>query len=315
MNQSLLLPAALLLDLTFGDPKSLFHPVRMVGRYALWIEGQVYLRSSGRLAGVVAVCLVLVGALAIPVAALYWARRLHPYAEFAMGAFIVYISTAPRSLAEHASRVLRALEGCDLVTARAAVGTIVGRDTEILDEAEVSRAAVEAVAESCVDAVTAPLCWACLFGPVGAFAYRIINTLDSLWGHRDVRYCRFGTFAARLDDVANYVPARLTLLWITAAAWILRLDAWTAYFMGVQQGPQHASPNSGLSEAAFAGALGVTLGGPNRYDGQWQYGPCFGNTEIRPSPDSIRQSLRLMWTVTLLCVTSLTLLIWLCGRG
>jgi adenosylcobinamide-phosphate synthase len=315
VNQQWLLPAALLLDLMFGDPNIPFHPVRMVGRYALWIEGHVYLRSSGRLAGLFAVCLVVVGAITIPVAALHLARSLHTYVGFGMGAFIVYASIAPRDLATHARCVQRALEDRDLVIAREAVGAIVGRDTAILDDAGISRAAVEAVAESCVDAVTAPIFWACLFGPVGAFAYRAINTLDSMWGYRDARYCQFGMVAARLDDAANYVPARLTLLWITAAAWLLRLDARAALLMGVRQGARHASPNSGLSEAAFAGALGVTLGGPNRYDGQWQDGPRFGKTEILPTPRSIQQSLRLMWTVTLVCVSNLTIISLLCGRG
>ena len=145
---------------------------------------------------------------------------------------------------------------------------IVGRDTDTLDDGEVSRAAVETVAESSVDGVTAPLFWGVLLGPAGMAGYKAINTLDSMWGHRNERFRYFGWAAARLDDVANLLPARLTAPCIVLAAAILGLRPVNALVVCLRDGGKHLSPNSGIPEAAFAGALGVQFGGVNRYHGE-----------------------------------------------
>jgi adenosylcobinamide-phosphate synthase len=307
MTEILTLPAALALDLALGDPATSWHPVRLLGRYAAWVEARTYGQSRAWLRGAVAFVAVI-GIVVLGAWLLYgFACRAHPAVGFAVGSLMTYAAVVPRDLATHGQRVFSALARNDLVESRQRVGAIVGRDTDLLDSPEICRAAVEAVAESTVDGIVAPLFWACVLGPVGALGYRVVNTLDSMWGHRDARYARFGTVAARADDLLNYLPARLALLWIAAAALVLGLNARAALWIGVRHGPRHASPNSGLPEAAFAGALEVTLGGCNRYDGQWHEGPTFGSVSAKPEPRHLVMSLRLMWGVTIIGAAALTL--------
>jgi adenosylcobinamide-phosphate synthase len=171
---------------------------------------------------------------------------------------------------------------------------IVGRDTAALDEAGVARATVESVAESMVDGVTAPLFFAVLGGPVGAMLYKAINTMDSMFGYKNERYRAFGWAAARLDDLANFLPARLTSLMIPAAAFLLRLDAKGALFILLRDRRKHASPNSGHTEAAVAGALGVQLGGPSPYFGRMVEKPTLGEAVRSIEPQDILRANRLM---------------------
>lgn len=306
MSAALLLPAAVALDLLLGDPVTRWHPVRLLGNFANYVEARCNRRSHGYWSGALAFTLVVGSAVSLGALFLKAARLVSPGIELVAGVFMVYVSLAPRDLAFRANRVVEALEQHNLAESRCRVGEIVGRDTDCLDAPEVARAAVETVAESTVDGVTAPLFWACLLGPLGAFGYRAINTLDSMWGHRDERYARFGAVAARADDCMNYIPARLTLGWITLAALCLGLHARAAFRTGWRHGPRHASPNSGLSEAAFAGALAITLGGHNRYDGEWHAGPTFGTQPHQPNTEHLRKSIRLMWITTFVALATLT---------
>jgi adenosylcobinamide-phosphate synthase len=302
VSRALLLVVALLLDRLLGDPNYAWHPVRLIGKVAIFVEKALYRPTPSRIRGAFATFFVLLIGL-LPITVVVWiAHRLHPVAELCVGSLIVYVSMAPADLAAHAHRVAHALRHESLEEAQTAVGAVVGRDTDILDAPGVCRAAVEAVAESTVDGVIAPLFWACILGPLGAFAYRIINTLDSLWGHHDERYEYFGTVAARTDDAANYLPARVTLFFIAIAAFLIRANATMALRLGFSQGSRHPSPNSGISEAAFAGALEVTLGGTNRYDGQWHEGPTFGSVSCDPTHATIDRSIKLMWFTTSVAV-------------
>jgi adenosylcobinamide-phosphate synthase len=213
-----------------------------------------------------------------------------------MSVLVIYTTIAARDLARHSMAVLRPLAAGDLIEARRRVAAIVGRDTDRLDEAGVVRAAVESVAESTVDGVTAPLMFAALAGPVGAMVYRAINTLDSLFGHQDERYGQFGWAAARIDDLANYLPARLTAPLLCLAALLLRLRPGLAWRTLLRDGRNHASPNAGLTEAAMAGALGVHLGGVNHYDGQPLEKPTIGEAIVPLSARHIRLANALMFT-------------------
>lgn len=305
MFTSMILVSALALDAVLGDPAWRFHPVRLIGALALRVESWLRHGASGRFHGLIGWLLVTgVSGSAALIASLS-AHRVHLVLGIIVDVLLVYFTIAPRDLARHARRVQNALARGDLSEARRAVGNIVGRDTDVLDAAGVSRAAVEAVAESTVDGVTAPLFWAALLGPVGAVMYRVVNTLDSMWGHHDERYERFGFIAAKCDDLANYLPARLSVCWISGAALLLRWRASDAWRAACKHGRRHASPNSGLSEAAFAGAMGITLGGKNRYDGQWVDGPSFGFTERCATPQTIGDSIRLMWLTTLIAIACL----------
>jgi adenosylcobinamide-phosphate synthase len=168
---------------------------------------------------------------------------------------------------DEARAVIQALDADDLDLARTRLSRIVGRDTAHLDATGICRAVIETVAESACDGIVAPLFWLATTGVSGAMAYKAINTLDSMIGHPEPPYRYFGRVAARLDDVANFIPARLTALCIVAAAKLRRLDAAGAQRIWHRDGGRHPSPNAGQSEAAIAGALGVQLGGPNSYEG------------------------------------------------
>jgi len=192
--------------------------------------------------------------------------------------------------------VYQALKAGNLPLSRQKVGMIVGRDTAILDEAGVTRAAVECVAESTVDGVTAPLLFALIGGPVGAMAYRAINTLDSTFGYLTPLYCRFGWASARLDDLANYLPARLTAPLIGVAAFFLNLRPVQSWRILRRDGRKHASPNSGLPEAAMAGALGVQLGGTTIYDGEPLEKPTIGEALTPLTAKHILQANIVMFT-------------------
>ena len=213
---------------------------------------------------------------------------------------LIYVSIAPRDLAKHALRVRKALGSGGLEEGRKAVSMIVGRDVERLDEAGVVRACVESVAESAVDGVVAPLFWALVLGPIGAVAYRAINTLDSCWGYRDERYLFFGRVAARADDAANWLPARLGFLAAILAALVLGRDAGGAARIGWRDRRKHESPNAAWLEACFAGALRVGLGGPAWYGGERLEKPCLGD-DLRPvEPADIGRSVALMYATALI---------------
>ncbi|OGR02879.1 MAG: cobalamin biosynthesis protein CobD [Deltaproteobacteria bacterium RIFOXYD12_FULL_53_23] len=231
---------------------------------------------------------------------------LHPWLGTAVSIFLLYTTIAARDLVRHSTDVYTALATGDLPEARRRVGMIVGRDTANLDEAGVARAAVESVAESMVDGVTAPLFFALLGGPMAAMLYKTVNTMDSMFGYKNERYLKFGWAAARLDDIVNFVPARLTSMLIPAAAFLLRLDVKGALFILLRDRGRHASPNSGHTEAAVAGAIGIQLGGPNLYFGQLLEKPSIGDP-IRPiEPQDILRVNRLMLAGS--CLTFIFLL-------
>jgi len=269
MTLTLQILAAVGLDILIGDPRWLPHPVRGIGWLARQLEAPLRrLIKNEYVAGVLAVLLVVGTAAGAVWGLMHGASLLHPIAGDIVSILAIYTAIAPRDLAHHSLSVYRALKAGDLPLSRKRVAMIVGRDTDILDEAGITRAAVECVAESTVDGVTAPLFFALLAGPVGAMAYRAINTLDSTFGYLTPRYCRFGWASARLDDLANYLPARLTAPLIGVAALFLKMRPIQSWRILRRDGRKHASPNSGLPEAAMAGALGVQLGGTTIYDGE-----------------------------------------------
>ena len=243
-------------DRVLGDPARL-HPVAGFGAVAAWVEPWAW-RPSRVVGALYAGALVgaVWGAIAVGV------RRLAPAARAAFAVAVLWTTLGGRSLERAALRLQAALDAGDLDRARALAPALVGRDPATLDGAELARAAVESLAENTSDAVVAPLLWMAAFGPAGAAGYRAINTLDAMVGHRDARHLRFGWAAARLDDAANWVPARVTALLVIALARGRRRAAWRAAFV---DGARHPSPNAGRAEGAFAGALGVRLGGINHY--------------------------------------------------
>lgn len=269
--------AAVVLDLLAGDPRWFPHPVRAIG----WLAGR--LESLARrkirqpkIAGIATVVLVVGIAAGCAWGMIALARAMHPVVADVVSIGIIYTTIAARDLARHSNAVRQALAAGDLPEARRRVAMMVGRDTDHLDEQGIVRGTVESVAESTVDGVTAPLFFAAVAGPVGAMVYRAISTLDSTFGHRNERYLEFGWASAKLDDVANYIPARLTAPLICVAAALTFQRPLASFRTLLRDGGNHDSPNAGLPEAAMAGALGVRLGGLNYYFGRPVSKPAIG---------------------------------------
>ena len=252
---------ALLLDLSFGDPRWLPHPVRFIGRLIAALEEPARRAiPDARLAGsLMALAVILTAALATG-AMIGVAGWVHPRLGDAVSILLLYTTLAARDLANHSNGVYRALARFDLAEARRLVSWLVGRDTERLTEPEVVRAAVESVAENTVDGIIAPLFFAALGGPIAAMTYKAASTLDSMIGYRNERYIDFGRTAAKIDDGANWLPARLAAPIIAAAAALTGQQASAAWRIARRDGRKHMSPNAGIAEAAFAGALGIRLG-------------------------------------------------------
>jgi adenosylcobinamide-phosphate synthase len=281
-------------DALLGDPRR-GHPVALFGRVAQATGDRVYADSRLRGAGYAAGCVL---AAAAPAAVAQRLTRGRPWLRLAATAAALWTVTGARSLATEAERVSAALRSGDLPAARAILPSLCGRDPAQLDETELARAAVESVAENTSDAVVAPLVWGVLAGLPGLVGYRAVNTLDAMVGYRSPRYARFGWAAARLDDVANWTPARLTGM-LTAACSPAVGGRPAATWRAMRwYGGRHPSPNAGRCEAAFAGALGVRLGGTNSYAGAAEHRPGLGQGRA-PEPDDIRRAVRLCRAVTI----------------
>ena len=274
------------LDCLLGDPLSRLHPVVLMGKLISLFEKQLRPRfpqtpPGERTAGTImalAVPLISAGA---GLLLLYLAWRVHPWAYFAVSAFLCWQCFAARCLMTEAKKVVTCLEKEGLSAGRRQVGMLVGRDTDSLTEMQVVKAAVETVAENTSDGVVAPLFWMALFGAAGGLFYKAVNTMDSMVGYKNDRYLQFGRCAAKFDDVVNYVPARLSALAMIGAAFLLRLDGKGALRIWRRDRRNHASPNSAQTESACAGALGVQLGGNASYFGKLHEKPTIGDP-LRP---------------------------------
>ncbi|MCF6265289.1 MAG: adenosylcobinamide-phosphate synthase CbiB [Desulfuromusa sp.] len=294
---------ALFLDFLSGDPRWFPHPVKGIGKLALFIEVPLRCMLPLRIAGIIATLLVVTISTGLVWLCCHLATAIHPL--FGDLVSILFLTTcfALQDLRQHALAVYRALAARELSQARNKVAMLVGRDTEDLDEEEIARATIESIAENTVDGVTAPLLFALIAGAPGAMLYKAINTLDSTWGYKNKRYLQFGWAAARLDDLANFLPARISALLVPLAAWILRQDGNQAWHIFRRDRNNHPSPNGGQIEAAFAGALAIQLGGKISYDCKISFRPYLGDPLEKIIPEKIKVALRLL-VVTSLCVVA-----------
>ena len=281
------------LDRLFGDPQRC-HPVAGYGRAVGRLEQALYAddRARGAVFTAVAVAVPVVAGLVAERAA----RRV-PLATGVLTAAATWAVLGGRTLTQEADAVADHLGGQDLVAARRQVARLVGRDTADLDGSEVARAGVESVAENSSDAVVAPLLWGAVAGVPGLLGYRAVNTLDAMVGHRSERYERFGWAAARLDDVANWVPARVAAGLAALAAPLVEGSPRQVATVVLRDAAAHPSPNAGVVEAAFAGALGVRLGGRNRYRGSVSERGVLGADGRPPQGGDIPRATRLARTV------------------
>ncbi|PJZ49282.1 adenosylcobinamide-phosphate synthase CbiB [Leptospira saintgironsiae] len=301
MNSLWILPASLLLDLGLGDPQGFPHPVRLIGKFARYMEKVTrnYI-SSERLAGTLTALSVYSLSFIFPWIIIEFSRYIHPFLAELASAFIIYTSIALKDLLDHSKDVHSALHENDLEKARTMVGKIVGRDTTNLEEPEIVRAGLESVGESLVDGITAPLFFAALGGPSFAMLYRSINTLDSLFGYKNETYLKFGWVSARIDDLANYIPARLTAPILCISSAILGFHPLRSFKILIRDGRKHPSPNSGLCEAALAGALKIQLGGRNYYSGVPSEKPKLGDPDRNLAPNLILDANKIIFLTSIL---------------
>ncbi len=295
--------AALALDLVLGDPRWLPHPVRLMGLAARGLE-IVFTTLLGRnyASGFLFTAVIVGGTAWGTWALLRCAEGVDPRLSVALTTYLLFTSFAARDLDRHATRVRRMLEQGDLPGAREHLSRIVGRETAALDGREVVRGAVESVAESTLDGVIAPLLFAFVGGAPAALAFKAASTMDSMVGHKSELYLRFGWASARLDDALNWIPARIARLIYPAASLLVGLRSGSTWTVAWRDGRKSPSPNSGISEAALAGALGVRLGGLNTYNGVPEDRATLGASLRDLEPGDIRRSVAWMYASALLAL-------------
>jgi adenosylcobinamide-phosphate synthase len=300
---------ALFLDLLFGDPRGIPHPVRMMRRFALALEPSLRRKiKSPREAGVVAAVMVVGFSGLTAWGLLRLAAFIHPWAYTALSIWYFYTVLSVRTLADQSAEVCRALEVGNLVLARKRVSEMVRRDTDRMDGEDATRAAIESVARHSVDSVIAPLTYAFLFGPLAVILYKAVDVLDSAFGQKNEQYYDFGRFAAWLDRLVNWLPARIAVWFMAAGAMLLGMKPVAAVRVSRRDGSTRANPNAGRPEAAMAGALGVQLGGPVFRNGTFEPLPFMGDPLQRLEAGHIRRANALLFAMTILAATIFALL-------
>jgi adenosylcobinamide-phosphate synthase len=307
-----LVPAALLLDLLLGDPRTLPHPVvligRLISRLENWLPGVC---DNLRLAGVLLAVLTLAATGFTSWVLMVTATAMHPWVGGMVALWLAYTTLALRSLHSASGEVIMHLATGEVEQARRALSMIVGRDTVGLDEQGILKACIETVAENTSDGVIAPLFYLFLGGPILALLFKAASTLDSMVGYLNDRYRQLGWASARLDDLLNLLPARLTAALMLVAALLLGLNVRQGLRMVSRDACKHKSPNAGYPEAAAAGILGIQLGGPAVYLGQRVEKATLGDAQGPLTIESYRQMIRLLYTTTALAALLGTGLLWL----
>lgn len=299
--------AGFILDLIFGDPHWLPHPICLIGNLIGFIERNLRPRLEPNkgallLGGALMVIIVLVISFVVPMAILLAAGMVSPWLAFALETLMCYQIFATKCLRDESMKVYTALHNHDLADARVKLSWIVGRDTQNLDEEEITKGAVETVAENTADGIIAPMFYMFLGGVPLAFLYKGINTMDSMVGYKNDKFLYFGRCAAKLDDLANLLPARITGLVMIGAAFVLGLDGKNAWKIFWRDRYNHLSPNSAMTESVTAGALNIQLGGDHFYFGKLVHKDTIGD-DIRPvCPEDIVKTNRLLYMTAVLCL-------------
>lgn len=304
------------LDLIIGDPPNAPHIVRVIGSLIKWLEKRLRKNISPhkeKARGRLLVFIVSLLSAGTSLGLLFFAYRLFQPFGFVVESLLCFQLLATKSLAVESRKVKQSLEKADIVKARKDVSMIVGRDTSSLDEAAVVRATVETVAENTADGIVAPLFYLMLGGAPLGLVYKAVNTMDSMLGYKNERYLHFGRAAAKLDDVFNYIPARLGALIMLLASSFQRLDTSRAFTVWKRDRRSHESPNSAQTESVVAGALGIRLGGPSRYSGRIVDKPTIGDSVRKAVPEDIETTIRLMYVTSffMIFLALLNRLIWL----
>lgn len=308
--------AAYLLDLIFGDPPSFPHPVKGIGWFIRKLEGpfRAIIRNE-RIAGTFFACTIIISIWLIAFTVTQAAYFFNNYLGALISIIIIYTSLSVKDLCVESLAVFSALREGNLNKARTSLSKIVGRDTANLDEREIIRATVETIAENIVDGIISPLFYAFLGGASLAMAYKAINTLDSMVGYKNKRYINFGWAAAKIDDIANFIPARLSIIFLVLASWMSGYNPIKTWNITIRDGRKNPSPNSGLPEAAIAGAIGVRLGGLNYYDSIAAEKPYIGNDINQLNRSHIKEAIKIAYITSGLFIGIGSLLLRLIERG
>ncbi|AKL94470.1 cobalamin biosynthesis protein CobD [Clostridium aceticum] len=304
--------SAYILDLILGDPQGFPHPVRYIGNFISYLEKKLLnLKKSTQsqfIMGIVLAVIVIVTAYVLTSAIIKIAYSLHAYLGVFVSVLLGYTVLATKSLDVETRKVYKKLEDGSIEDARTALSYIVGRDTEDLDEKEITRATVETIGENISDGIIAPMFYFFIGGVPLAMAYKAANTLDSMVGYKNDKYLYFGRFSAKFDDVVNYIPARLTAIFVIIAAVLRRKNCSQAVKTVLRDNDKHNSPNAGYPEAAVAGALEIQLGGTNKYFGREVYKPTIGNSLDVLNKSHILKTIDLMYWTSAVAMLFFTIL-------
>lgn len=298
---------AFLIDTIIGDPRTKYHPVVLMGKLIALLEHCFYRADDSDnkkfVMGIMLVIITLLISYEVAAAIMLLSYQLpFSWGSAAVGGLLLSFTISPNSLAKAGKGIYALLIMGELTEAREKVGWIVGRDTKDLDDAEIARATIETIAENTVDGIIAPLFFFVLGGVPLAVLYRAANTMDSMIGYKNEKYLYFGRGAAKLDDVLNYIPARITAMLFLFSALILGFDYQNAYRIMQRDAAKHPSPNGGYAEATMAGALHIRLGGMNSYFGRKSFRAYMGDAMILIAPQHIMAAIRMMYTATVLFI-------------
>lgn len=311
MQILIMVVAGFWLDLLLGDPHSWPHPVKVMGRLIYYLTNKfnqpAYSSHQKRWLGIMT-WIITVGLSGIIIYFILYLCRFNQLLYLLVGTYFSYTCISTQQLAIEARKIIKLLQKKDLALARQQLAMIVGRDTKNLNREEILKATIETVAENTSDGVIAPLCYLMLGGPTLGIIYKSINTLDSMIGYNNEKYRDFGRFAAKCDDLVNYVPARITWLLLIISGWILQGDVHEAWLVGKRDCKKHLSPNSAFPEAVVAGMLHLQLGGPHYYFGKLVNKPYIGDDfQVMVNVNHLKK------TITMLYVTAIIALIILAG--
>ncbi|EJP23156.1 cobalamin biosynthesis protein CobD [Peptostreptococcaceae bacterium AS15] len=304
-----ILISAYVLDLIFGDPYSFPHPVKFIGNMIARLEKFFFSTSINKLlSGLMTFLIVVVTTYFATFLLINISYSLNSYLGIAVEILLTYTVLSAKCLEVEAVKVQRELRAKNLENSRKSLSYIVGRDTKELDFAQIIKAVIETVAENTVDGVISPIFYLCLGGVPLAMAFKAISTLDSMIGYRNEKYEEFGKVSARADDVANFIPARLSIIFFTISAFLLRLDYKNAFLICMRDRKNHLSPNCAYSESLIAGALGIQLGGSHYYGGRLVEKQKIGDDLRKADVDDITKTVNMLRIVTFLSVLTVCII-------
>ncbi|MBC2329310.1 adenosylcobinamide-phosphate synthase CbiB [Listeria swaminathanii] len=293
--------ASFLLDCLLGDPYSWPHPIKAIGNWIQFLTNvlrKLFHAKALYFAGGLLFVLTVGMTGFVSWLILYLSAKIAFWLYAAVFIYLAYTTLAMTCLAKEARKIERTLADGDLAAARVQVGMIVGRDTDKLSAEQISKATIETVAENTADGVIAPLFYLFIGGPVLALMYKAVNTLDSMVGYKNEKYRAIGFVSAKMDDIANFIPARLSWLFLVIASFILRYDGRAAWVIGLRDRKNHTSPNCAYPEGAVAGALGITLGGTHEYFGETVVKPTIGSGTKPVTQTEISQTIHLLYAAS-----------------